>query len=702
MDSQKLSSVMAALDWSHAGLRNIAKDDNGESLLTYLAQPSRGRYLYEYERKSELTAFLRESYPSWRNFDTTKAECVRTRTIKEAQGHRALGDVIELGKAWLATDDPAYGAAFGRFYNSVPTGEMFNYGAFNGKQPTHELEAWFLLQDCPGFDNAGRIAFLDHLRAIADEAWDVHTAVWRQIDLGPEGHNWYLHGAQIHPFFVLFPEFKRAPFFVQAGVGIVEEHLRGHYKADGGARETTLGYQWGSLVEMWTFYCVMHRNGVPLSSGFAERLLHATRFLLDLMSPAGGTPSFGDTHHVPGQLAFLAAIATALTGDGICKWYTEQCRSFMPHSIAGMDTPGVLPEPVFWRVGLAGAATYAATPAINPHLTSVLKGDTGYAAMRDSDKPDACYMAIAAANRGPIVTSHGHNDVFSLEIHSGGVRFVGEMGCTDYGDFPARMYDESTAGHTCLTVDNLEQAPLAGEWRWYGHILPAIRRWITEPSHDFFHGVHEGFYRYRERHILHARKVLFIKGAPQYWLIFDWLDTKDERDVTAYFHGCVPGTIEQNRILLRGAGGEGLAIYPPQTDHHITVTPEESEGLSAYIAERKLKPENYPCFAYRTKMESGCLVWAIVPHRSGATLPQLKRIPASVNNISDNPAWATALELDFGDYCDTLCLSHTEYDAQLNYGTETFWGIMRYQRHDKSGKELASFSHTVRDGGCGY
>ena len=129
-------------------------------------------------------------------------------------------------------------------------------------------------------------------------------------------------------------------------------------------------------------------------------------------------------------------------------------------------------------------------------------GATGYAALRNSDGPGADYMAIAAAERGPIVTSHGHTDIFSLDVYAGGVRVIGEKGCAPYGENPARDYDQKTEAHTCLTVDGLDQVPIISEWRWAGQVRPAVRRWISEGDHDFFHGVHEGFYRWPERMVL--------------------------------------------------------------------------------------------------------------------------------------------------------------------------------------------------------
>ena len=700
LNHAKTQSLLAAINFDHPAFAALRESpDPAGALLGHFARPSRPHYRFAYARKAEILAFLRTNYGAWRAFDETAAQQLVHLSIPAAQGARALADIAELGKAWWATGDPAYGAAFERFYRATPTGEMFNWGAFNGIQGALELEAWFLLLDCPGFSREGRIAFLDHLRAIADNAWDDNTSQWSPLGLGPEGHNWYLHGARVLPQLgLLFPEFRRADFLLRSGAGIFEEHLRGHYKADGGARETTLAYQAGSLMNLWEFYLLAQRNDYPLSAGFADRLLSATRFLLKLMSPSGGLPSFGDGAHTPGDLTELAAVAAALTGDGACKGYAERSRRHLPGNAT--EAPGEIPLRAFWTVGLEGARAYAATPARDPELVSVLLGPTGYAALRNADTADAHYLAIAAADRGPMVTSHGHNDVFAVEVHALGTRFVGEMGCADYGDTPARRYDESTAAHSCLTIDGMEQAPLASEWRWRGHVLPAVRRWISEPTHDFFHGVHEGFYHYPEQNTLHARKVFFIKSAPSYWVVLDWLLSDVEHDVSVYWHGCVPGMLDDTTILLGQDTGPRLAILPPQGDA-VRGDTVVSDGLSAYICQKQLDPAAYPCFAYRIRTASDCLCWVMAPLRPGEAPPRVERLPVTLNGASAPAHRATAVRIIGRDCVDTLCVSHTDYNAQLDAGGISLWGMLGFARANASGARHLEIQHTVADGSCG-
>lgn len=706
--NSKAEHLMSLVDWCRPELGPVRSASSGaEALMQHFARPGRARFRFEHDRKAEVLAFLREHYASWREFQTRRADSVASRSISDAQRPRGLADVSELGKAWWATGDPSHGTAFQRFYMETPTGGMFNWDSFNGSQGALELDAWLLLQDCGGFTSEGRIAFLDHLHSIADDAWDTHTSRWEQVMLGPEGHNWYLHGMHVLPLLgLLFPEFKRAAFFLRTGWSVVEEHLRGHYRADGGARETTPSYQAGSVYCLWDFFLIAHRNGHPMSEGFADRVLAATRFLLDLASPVGGLPSFGDSHHSPGDLAALAAVACALTGDRRCKWYAEEFRTHT--SQAGRETPGELPESAFWRVGLAGAATYRQTRPLNPRRASVLLGPTGYVALRDSDGPDACYMAVAAADRGPIVTSHGHNDIFALDVHARGVRFLGEMGCAPYGQSPGRAYDQKTEAHNCFAVTGREQAPIVSEWRWAGRTHPVVRRWISEETHDFFHGVHEGFYVVEEAGVLHARKVFFLKSfrtpscaneAP-YWVVMDWVESHTPHDYRAYFHGCVPGELRGDTVILGQGTGPRLAIVPPQGDE-LCAEVVRNAGLSAYIEEKGLDPQCYPCFALGRRSASDCFVWVLAPLSANEPPPSVRRLSVMVNGAEEDAHGALAVEVAFQGYRDLLCVSHKDFDGELAFGGLRSWGHLAFGRAVGQGGPVLLIEHTMADGTCG-
>ncbi len=687
LDDPRLASVKAAANPAVA-------------LVTFLATPPRPRYWLEVERKADALAYLKAQYAAWRRFDPSSADRVAGMSLAESRRERALRDVSLLGRAWWGTGDPAYGAAFQKFYLGAPTGALFTWGVFGGYQVGVELDAYLMLADCPGLTAAGRIACLDHLLTLAHAAWDTQLVRWSDLTLGPEGHNWWVLGGHGLPALAwMFPEARCAAFLLKSAWSVIEEHVRGHYRADGGARETTPGYQLESLLHLWQLHGLARLNAHPVSAGFDERLLRATRFLLDLMTPAGGLPAFGDNSaHAPGALTELASVAAALSGDRACKWYAEYARARRP--AAAGEAAGAIPLPAFWRVGLRGALAYAKIRPWNPRTKSVLMGATGYAALRTALAPSGLYLGVAAADRGPVVTSHGHNEVFSIEAHAGGVRFIGDMGNAPYGASSGRAYDEKTEAHSCLAIAGEEQPPIVTEWRWAGCVIPCVRRWISEDTHDFWHGVHEGFYHYPSALTLHARKIFFIKAEPACWIVMDWLESKAVHLYQAYFHGCVPGCIEGSAVVLGEAPGARLAIIPPE-GRALNLVRVRNQGRTAYLREKKLNSRSYPCFAFSRRARSECFIWVLAPLGAGRALPRVRRLPVTLNG-APVPAWvAAAVEITAGGVTDALCVSHKEFDAELAFGAHTAWGCLAFRRRGAGGVKALSVTRGVADGGCG-
>ncbi|MAE60823.1 MAG: hypothetical protein CMJ49_05630 [Planctomycetaceae bacterium] len=708
--ADKAAHLIDQVDLDRPQLADVRAAANpAEAFAAHLSRRPRPRYRFEYDRKPNVLAFLNEHYAAWRDFDLTAARRFVDTPTPDLLTNRGTQDIPALGQAWWVTGDPAFGAAFERIFLETKTGDAFLWGSFDGSQPVAELIAWFLLDDCPGITPAGRVAFLDHLITITHRAWDDCTSQWAQLGLGPEGHNWYIHGMHCLPLVgLLFPEFKRTDFFRNVGWSVVEEHLRGHYMDDGGARETTLGYHAGTMNCLWDLYVIAKRNDWPMSDGFVDRLIEATLFVLKLAAPNGALPSFGDTQPQPGMLVNIAAVAAALTGDPVCKGYAELMRT------TRLDTPDEAPDQIpygpFWYVGLEGAATYARTRAAPVNRASVMMPHTGYAALRDGIEPEAHYLAIAAAERGPIVTSHGHNEIAAIEVHAAGVKFLGEMGCAGYGESPARDYDQTTAAHNTLTIDGQEQVPILNEWRWSHHLRPAIRRWISLDTHDFIHVVHEGFYHFDDHQTIHARKVLFIKRGshgPGYWLVLDWVESNVPRDYQINFHGCVPAELSDGRIILTPAAAPGrtreqtttqLAVVPPTGDQMQCRRVDDDDGLAAYIEYKGLVAEHYPCFTYARRAESHCFAWVLMPCEGTADIPQVERLPVAVNSIDEPAAGATALRITGHGFTDLICVSHKDFDGTLAFADVESFGHLAFRRRTADGAAALAFDHTMADG----
>lgn len=653
----------------------------------------RNRCFLDLSKKAQILAYCDTHYPKWRDQACKEAEPFLTMTTEQARRPRALKNIQSLGKAWWATDDPKYAQAYEQIHLNSPTGDLFNWGAFAGGQAAHEFPAYLLMQDCPAFSEQGRIAVLDHLFELTRVAWEERTSRWSLLMLGPEGHNWYIHGIHALPFIcTVFPELAKADYFLRTSWSVVEEHLRGNYHRDGGSRERTPGYHAGTIGCIWSMYAALkhnqHHTRWQPSAAFESLLLRSTHFSIHSMTPLGGVPAFGDSGGQSGALAHMLSLAATVSGDGLCKWAAEHSRQQHPQTAGSAKDQ--LPASVFWGVGPDGAEQYAKITPTQPKAASTCLPDSGFAVMRQNLNADAAGIVINAAPRGSIVTSHEHNDIFSFDLFAKGQRFLGQAGIADYSSLPGRMYDVSTRAHNCLTIQGEEQLPLDGEWRWKNTVIPAIRRWDVTEQLEIFHGVHEGFYS-KQRPMLHERKIIFIKpdvnaaglpasGSPSpspYWVILDRVIAETNLPYEIWFHGCVPGRITSSQILLQAAPDNMLLVSPPAGDE-LTLRQDQGDDVKAYAVEAMFDLENHPAYCYESNTASHVFAWVLMPVTSSSDLPVIERLPCKMEAKPAADADMTALRISHpvgtgnaaAAVVDEICMSHLPFDAMIDYSDQ--------------------------------
>lgn len=620
-------------------------------------------------------------------------------TPEQARKPRAQGGIEAMGKAWWATGDTQYAKAYEQFYLTTNTGDLFNWGPFAGGQAAVEFPAHLFMLDCPAYSSQGKIAVLDHLLTLNQNAWEKHTARWSTLMLGPEGHNWYMHGIDSIPYLAtLFPELTQADFLLKTSWSIVEEHLRGNYHRDGGSRECTPSYHGGSIRILWSMYAMLKHNNhasvIKPSPAFESNLLRATHFLIRAMTPLGGVPAFGDSGATHGALASILSLAAVLSGDGLCKWAAEQSHKHLKNTIK--PQPGTLPYAAFWVLGIDGAKAYEAVKATPPSFKSTCLPDSGFALMRHHWQGDSTGMAINAATRGTIVTSHEHNDIFSFDLYAKGTCFMGQAGIAAYGKSPGRSYDVSTRAHNCLTIKDQEQLPIATEWRWSTTVIPRIRRWDVTDTLEIFHGVHEGFCRFTtqgtaenpDQMMIHERKILFLKseadGRSPYWVILDRVTANKSLPYEIWFHSCVPSTSTGNNLLLKAADDNALYLCPPVSDE-LALRQDTSDDRTAYAAEAKFDLSQHQAWCYQKQAESHVFAWVLSPANSDKVQPVVERIAGMLHDKPADEYELTALRITHGQGSDSvvdeLCVSHLLHDAQIGMeGQASVWGQTMWRR----------------------
>ena len=152
MTTEKARHLESCINWDYPEICAMKNEPNRlEQFIDYISEKNNFRHLYEVDKKAEILVFLKTNYRNWQNFNVEKADKIVARSIEDAQKPRALADIAELGKAWWATGDEQYGAAFQKFFSESASGGMINWGSFAATQTDIELNGFQLIKDCPGF-----------------------------------------------------------------------------------------------------------------------------------------------------------------------------------------------------------------------------------------------------------------------------------------------------------------------------------------------------------------------------------------------------------------------------------------------------------------------------------------------------------------------------------------------------------------------
>ncbi len=249
-----------------------------------------------------------------------------------------------------------------------------------------------------------------------------------------------------------------------------------------------------------------------------------------------------------GRALLLDQLALQILPDGFHEERTPLYQSLI---LEDLLLVGAFPEPdaelLQWASRLLAALRSVLHPdghfalfndaafgvAAPPWTLERLARDVGAAAAlgRAGDLPHAGYFRfeegdhVLIVDAGPLgpdhLPAHAHCDALSFEYSFAGRRVVVDTGVDRYEPGPERDYQRSTAAHSTLQVDGLEQAECFGSFRMGRRARVRGRRldWRTvEGEHDGFGGIG-----------LHRRRVEWLGAAGFRWA--DRLETTSGRPV---------------------------------------------------------------------------------------------------------------------------------------------------------------------------
>lgn len=126
---------------------------------------------------------------------------------------------------------------------------------------------------------------------------------------------------------------------------------------------------------------------------------------------------------------------------------------------------------------------------------------------------------------------HGHADALSFELWARHRLLIADPGVYQYQAGAWRDYFRSTAAHSTVVVDQLDQSELSESFRVGRMAKARITR--IEPAHGLVEGRHTGYHRLRQP-VTHTRTLVLVNENGL--RITDQLDGAGEHDIEVGFH----------------------------------------------------------------------------------------------------------------------------------------------------------------------
>ena len=297
----------------------------------------------------------------------------------------------------------------------------------------------------------------------------------------------------------------------------------------------------------------------PLSDHYRDRVRDMIAYFATVQRPDGLMPQVGDADD--GRLHLFGGYGTT-PQDG---------RHLFGPASAIFGEPAwaaVAGEVGSWEAAWWGVCAPAPTAAV---AASRLSPDAGVAVMRGSSSTYLLVTNGIVGTKG--FGNHKHNDQLSFEYHPGGEPLIVDPGSYVYtSDFDARNMFRSTAYHSTLMIDAIEQNDTRPEWI-FRMFESARAEHVTFQDNDAsaeYVGRHHGYERL-EAPVTHQRTVGLDKRSGGVRIV-DRLDGAGVHDLRWHFH-FAPGVAAEpaaaGTIVLTAADRRFTLRCPP--DLHISI-----------------------------------------------------------------------------------------------------------------------------------
>lgn len=483
-----------------------------------------------------------------------------------------LGHFVTLARAYFVTNDERYSSEF--FSQLRSWDEQNPYG--RGANWTCAMEvalrvmnlvaAFHVFRHSPQFDHDSLELLLRLFQAHGDYICDhlefSHLATSNHYLSDLAGMTWL-------GYFLL--EYRDSEYWGDVGLVSMLEEMDKQVLADGADYEASTGYH-RFVLELFLYsFLFCQLNEEEIEQKYWSKLHQMLIYVRSYLRPDGFAPLIGDTDS--GQVlpmhqrraddhAYLLAIGAVVFKDPGLKLDSLEA-----------------PEELFWILGAEGVRAFQEMSSSYRYAVSQAFPNAGTYIMRDGDLY-LCFNASGAGINGR--GSHGHNDVFSIEVSVGDRAIIVDPGTYVYSaDLAKRDEFRSTAYHSTVQIDGLEQNTIRVNTPFVigNEANPRVLEWKTSDDFDKVVAEH---YAYP---VTHRRSVTFDKRE-RCWLIDDEFFGDGEHLYEARFHFAPGLDVSVNGAAVE-AGGLVVALLNSEVEPVLESQPvsrdygEISDAISA-------------------------------------------------------------------------------------------------------------------------
>ena len=570
----------------------------------------------------------------WSVLDTADPRTVGdTRLVWELNRHQWI---VRLAQAYTLTGDDRYAesctGAIDAWLIANPPGVGVNWA--KSIEVSMRMMSWcwtlMLLRESPAATGAW-------VQRVLAAIWLHATHVRRYLSYYCS-RNTDLTGEALGLFYAstLFPEFRDAERWREVATRTLVAESDAQVCRDGVHFEQSTCYQRYSVDTYLHFLLLAERNRITIPAHVHDRVQQMVEFLLCVRQVDGTIPAIGDddggsllplTNRSPADSRGRFAVAAAMFGRRDFIW------------AAG----GPAPE-VAWLAGTAALDRVEQSHAVAPAQdASRVFPSGGYAVMRSGWDSEGHQAIVDIGPIGcPVSGGHGHADLLSLQCSIFGEPCLVDAGTYSYsGESQWRDFFRSTAAHSTVIVDGVNQAEPAGPFGWKGQPRVRLREWHSTPEFDFLDAEHDGYLSLPDP-VIHRRRLIFVK--PGYWILIDDLSGAAHHQIDLTFQfGQLDVTLGTHPwARAQTPGGRVLWISPfPSAPVRPSLKSGELMPPRGWISREYGERHPAPMLIYSFTV---ALPWRIVtlllPDRQG------QAAPPAVRGLYDNAGVPTGIAFD--------------------------------------------------------